>query len=390
MRSFRESEQALHDAARAQVGHDDFGDDAYLEGLRALLGSLDDDARLTPVGDLAIRGTLIDALKGRLHSERGWAASPACATVAIERPLVIIGLARTGTSALHHLLALDPALQGLPLWLAHTPRPRSPRAEWERDSDFCACDERMSALYQRSPQMRAIHHMAADQVDECWYLLSQSFAHSSWEANAYLPSYSKWWAQHDMRPAYERHRRNLQLIGQREPERRWLLKDSTHLFDLGAFLSVYPDAMIVHTHRDPVSVIASTCSLCWMAHEPLNEGADPASFGRATLALWQRAIDNSMAVRRRCDAAQFYDLQFRDFQRDPLAAIRDIYDHFGLPLSDVATTAMHRFRAENPPDKRGEHRYELDTWSLSVDEIRERFRPYVERFDIPLAEDLGR
>ena len=83
MRSFRESEQALHDAARAQVGHDDFGDDAYLEGLRALLGSLDDDARLTPVGDLAIRGTLIDALKGRLHSERGWAASPACATVAI-------------------------------------------------------------------------------------------------------------------------------------------------------------------------------------------------------------------------------------------------------------------------------------------------------------------
>ena len=387
MRSFRDSEAAFHDAARETVGYDDFGDTAYLEGLRVLLGSLDDDSRLTPLGDLAIRGMLVDALKARLHSERGWAASPACRTVAIERPLVIIGLARTGTSALHHLLAQDSALQGLPLWLAHTPKPRSPRAEWKGDPDFCACDQRMRALYERSPSMRSIHYMAADQVDECWYLLSQSFAHSSWQANTRVSSYSEWWARHDMRPAYERHRRNLQLIGQREPERRWLLKDSTHLFDLGAFLSVYPDAMIVHTHRDPVSVIASTCSLCWASHEPLNEGADPASFGSETLALWERAINNTMAVRRGCDAAQFYDLQFRDFKRDPLAAVRDIYDYFGLPLSDAAATAMSRFQADNPPDKHGEHQYELATWSLSAGEIRERFRPYVERFDVPLAPD---
>jgi hypothetical protein len=193
-----------------------------------------------------------------------------------------------------------------------------------------------------------------------------------------------------MRPAYERHKRNLQLIGHGQPERRWLLKDSTHLFDLGAFLEVYPDAMVVHTHRDPVPVIASTCSLCWAGHQPLNEGADPAAFGRSTLGLWQRAIDNTMAVRSQRDAAQFYDLQFRDFQRDPLAAIREIYAYFDLPLSDAAETAMSRFRADNPPDKRGEHRYELDTWALSGDEIYERFRSYIEHFDIPLAVGLGR
>ena len=90
-----------------------------------------------------------------------------------------------------------------------------------------------------------------------------------------------------------------------------------------------------------------------------------------------------MQVRGERDESQFYDLQFRDFQRDPLAAIRDIYDYFGLALSDAAEVAMHAFRADNPQGKHGEHRYALDQWGLSSDEIRERFRGYIERFDIP-------
>jgi hypothetical protein len=391
--TFRDSEQAFHDAASTRVGCGDFGDEAYLEGLRALLGSLDDDARLTPAGRLVMQGQIVDALAGRLHSERGRAEYPECAEARIERPLVIVGLARTGTSALHHLLAQDPALQGLELWLAGTPKPRPPRSAWPDDADYRACDERMSLMYERSPDMKAIHQMAAGQVDECWYLLSQSFAHSSFQANVRVPSYAEWWAGHDMRAAYERHRRNLQLIGHREPDRRWLLKDSTHLFDLGAFLDVYPDAMVVHTHRDPAPVIVSTCSLCWSAYQPLNEDPDPGEFGRNTLALWERAVRSAMEVRRRSDARgegeRFFDLRFRDFQRDPLAAIRAIYAHFGLELSYEAESAMRRHREANPPGKHGEHRYDASSWSLSPGEIRERFADYIGHFDIPTADAAG-
>lgn len=385
MPSFVESEGSFHEAAREAAGFGvqaDFGDEGYLEGLRALLHSLDNDATLSPIGQFAIRGMIVDALKARLYSERGWAENPEAANASIERPLVIIGLARTGTSALHHLLAQDPALQGLELWLAQTPKPRPPTSQWNEDADFLACAARMRAMYERSPEMLAIHRMAADQVDECWYLLGQTFAHSSWEANSNVSGYSKWWAQHDMRTDYARHKRNLQLIGHREPEKRWLLKDSTHLFDLRAFLSVYPDAMIVHTHRDPVSVIPSTCSLCWSARGPLNESTDVAAFGRSTLELWARAIDNTLAARAEAPASQFYDLKFEDFQRDPVLAIHDIYTYFGLPLSDETEAAFRNFREANPQGKHGEHTYSLDDWGLSESAIRERFSDYIERFDL--------
>ena len=383
MTGFLESEEALHAAARDACGLEDFGDDAYLEGLRALLESLDGDAALNPVGELTLRGSIVEALEGRLFSEHGWALHPGCADTPIEQPLVIIGLPRTGTSALHQLLSQDPALQGLAYWLSTTPKARPPREAWPDDPQFRACDERLRLVYERSPDMKAIHFMRADVVDECWRLLSQSFAHSSWQAWADVASYDRWWAQHDMRPAYERHRRNLQLIGHREPEKRWLLKDSTNLFDLEAFLSVYPGAMVIHTHRDPVSVIPSTASLCWASRASLNADADPVAFGRSTLALWARAIENTLEARGVRGEEQFYDLQFRDLQRDPLAAIRKIYDYFGLPVTDAAADAMQRFRADNPPGKHGEHSYQLKDWGLSEGEIRDRFARYVERFDIP-------
>ena len=157
MTAFVDSESELHEAARQATGLDDFGDDLYLEGLRALLHSLDTDARLTQIGESAIRGMIVGALEARLHSERGFAEHPSCASAPIERPLVIIGLARTGTSALHHLLSQDASLQGLDLWLAQTPKPRPAREQRGVDADFQACDARMRAIYERSPEMLAIH-----------------------------------------------------------------------------------------------------------------------------------------------------------------------------------------------------------------------------------------
>jgi len=383
MTGFLESEEALHAAARDACGLEDFGDDAYLEGLRALLDSLDRDAGLNPIGELTLRGSIVEALEGRLFSERGWALHPECADTPIEKPLVIVGLPRTGTSALHQLLSQDPALQGLAYWLSTTPKPRPPRAAWPDDPQFRACDERLRLIYERSPDMKAIHFMRADVVDECWRLLSQSFAHSSWHAWADVTRYDRWWAQHDMRPAYARHRHNLQLIGHREPEKRWLLKDSTHLFDLGAFLDVYPDARVVQTHRDPVKSVASVCSLCWAARRPLNENPDPAAFGKATLELWLRGVLGALEARRGRDPKQFFDLPFGTFQADPLAAVQSIYAHFGIEYTEAADANIRRFRANNPLGKHGAHAYDLDTWRLDPDEIRERFQPYVETFAVP-------
>lgn len=387
MNDFRASEEALHDAARASTGLDDFGDDAYREGLGALLDSLDSEARLTEVGDLVMKGMIVEALKGRLRSEASFARFPEASDAPIQKPVFIVGLPRTGTTALHHLMAQNPALQSLELWLTGAPKPRPARDTWPDDADFVASDAQTRALYERSPDMKAIHFMSAELPDECWRLFSQDFAHSSWEASATIPSYSKWWAGHDMRPAYRRHRKNVQVIGHREPDRPWLLKDATHLFAVDALLDVYPDARIVQTHRDPKRLIGSVCSLCWSSRRPLNVDEDPNAFGRSTLALWERAILSTMAIRRERPDAEFYDLPFEKFVADPVGVVAEIHERFDLPYSADAEARVTKFHQDNPPGKHGGHTYRLEDWGFESGEILERFRAYVREFDIPVSEE---
>jgi hypothetical protein len=192
-----------------------------------------------------------------------------------------------------------------------------------------------------------------------------------------------------MTPVYRRHLRNVQLIGHREPEKRWLFKDATHLFAPQSMFEVYPDALIVQTHRDPVDLIPSVCSLCWSARDALNEGTDVQEFGRSALALWERSIFTMMEARKDLDPGQFYDLDFERFVADPLESIREIYAHFDLDYSPAAEQAILQFRADNPRGKHGQHSYTLEQWGLDREDIVERFRPYTDAFGIglnPVAE----
>ena len=196
------------------------------------------------------RAFLRGALAARLLSEAAWARHPGYAEVGIERPIFVTGLPRTGTTALHRLLAADPAHQGLEMWLTEVPQPRPPRETWAGDPVF----RRIQAAYERHhvahPEFMGVHYMAADQVEECWQLLRQSMRSVSYECLAHLPAYSAWLAGQDWTGAYRRHRRNLQLIGLPDRGRRWVLKNPSHLFALDALLRVYPDALVIQTHRD--------------------------------------------------------------------------------------------------------------------------------------------
>ena len=91
----------------------------------------------------------------------------------------------------------------------------------------------------------------------------------------------------------------------------------------------------------------------------------------------------ALETRRGRDPKQFFDLPFGTFQADPLAAVQSIYAHFGIEYTEAADANIRRFRANNPLGKHGAHAYDLDTWRLDPDEIRERFQPYVETFAVP-------
>jgi len=357
----------------------DFGGDDYREGLSVLLRSYAEDERLTELGRKVKRAELRGALVARLVSEAGLRRVQPDDTV-IERPIFVTGLPRTGTTALHRLLAADPAHQGLEQWLCDMPQPRPPRETWTSNPVFQQIQAGFDRFYAAKPDFAGVHYIAADTVEECWQLLRQSAMSVSYESLGHVPSYSAWLSEQDWTRAYHRHRRNLALIGANEPEKRWVLKNPSHLFALDALLAVYPDALIVQTHRDMRTTLASSCSLSALATEGYSERFVGDVIGRDQLDLLGRGAELFMAARERHDAAHFYDVQYPELVRDPVGVVEQVYRHFDMPWTPAARAAVVAEDAASRSGSRApRHTYALADFGLDPDEVGERFAAYTAR-----------
>jgi sulfotransferase family protein len=364
----------LHAAATKITGLAAFGADNYRDGLAVLLDSYARDASLTAKGTRVTRALLRGALVARLLSEAAWAQHPEYADVGIEQPVFVTGLPRTGTTALHRLLTADPANQGLEVWLTQAPQPRPPRETWASNPVFQYIQAGFERHHVSYPEFMAVHYMAADQVEECWQLLRQSMRSISYECLAHLPGYSSWLAGQDWTAAYRRHRRNLQLIGLPDAGRRWVLKNPSHLFALDALLQVYPDALVIQTHRAPREAIASVCSLAAQVSAGWSTTFGGEVIGRDQLETWARGLDCFTAVRAARDPAQFYDVAYDEFVTDPIGTVEAVYGYFGLTLTDPAVAAMRGLCEQNAGAARPAHRYALADFGLTGEQVDERFQ----------------
>lgn len=364
----------LHASAARITGLEDFGPDDHREGLGVLLESYLREANLTPRGNKMKRTFLRGALTARLLSEQAWKDHPEHADVPIEQPIFVTGLPRTGTTALHRLLTADPAHQGLEVWLTEVPQPRPPQRSWPDDPVFQAIQQAYAQQHVERPEFMGLHYMSAEQVEECWQLLRQSIRSISYECLAHIPSYSSWLSGQDWTPAYRRHKRNLQLIGLPDRDRRWVLKNPSHLFALDALLEVYPDAIVIQTHREPKTAMASMCSLAAKATEGWSTTFRGSTLGTDQLDLWSRGLREFTAARRRHPHARFYDVHYDDFVAEPVGTVERIYDHFGLPLDDAVRSAMHDLHDQSTTGvAKPAHRYRLADFGLSGEQVDERF-----------------
>lgn len=377
---FVDVEALLHETAARDVGCHDFGDDSYREGLRVLLAAYDNEAKFTPFGRKAAKIQLTETLKKRLRAERAWKENPEVLQAEIRRPIVILGLVRTGSTALHYLMGQDPGIQALPYWLACQPQPRPPRSQWEDHPDFRAAAAEIDFMYQADPSLKTIHFMRADLPEECRHLMAQSFTDDGFEVCATVPSYSHWYEAKHLKDTYVRHRKLIQLIGSTDPERRWLLKYPVHMRHLKAFLEVYPDACIVQTHRDPATVFRSYCNLVASFRSLYESDVDREDITRKQLEIWAAGAEEAIEVRRNCDPAQFYDLFFSDFMSDPVGAVKSIYRHFGQVLSEEGDRKLVEWNEANPQSKHGRHDYQRKETGVSDSEILDRFATYMDHF----------
>ncbi|MDP9092678.1 MAG: sulfotransferase [Actinomycetota bacterium] len=369
----------LHAAATRMTGLTDFGEGSeYLEGLGVLLESYARDERLTALGYKAHRAALRGALAARALSEAAFVSNPRYREVRIERPIFVTGLPRTGTTALHRLLCEDPRHQGLQMWLTQVPQPRPPRESWAANPIYAHMQENFERHYIENPEFMGVHFMSADMVEECWQILRQSMLSIAYETLAYLPTYSAWLRQQDWTPAYARHKRNLQLIGLNDAGKRWVLKNPSHLFALDALFATYPDALVVQTHRDPRTIVASSSSLSAQACAGQSEKFVGEVIGRTQLELWARGAELFQDARARYEPAQFIDVDYQDFVKDPLGTVELIYAHFGIDLPGVSQRAIAAVHAQSHTgDRRPSHQYSLADFGLTGEEVDERFAKYL-------------
>jgi hypothetical protein len=371
---------ALVDAACAQTGLEDFGGDSYREGLERLVASLRDEAQLSELGEAAIANIISGALVNRLRVTAWIAEHPELLATPIERPIAVLGMPRTGTTLLTELLHRDPANRSLMRWESTDSVPPPEPDEFENGARVEAARVAAGMLDELNPGFRAIHYEAPDGPTECVTLLAQDFKSLLWETLANIPSYSDWLLDTDQHSAYEYHRRALQLLQSRTPG-RWALKTPHHCLALDALVGQYPDVVLVMTHRDPVAVVGSLCSLVRSLTGTFSDVDHDAYINAHWTDVAVELVSRVMAWRDGHGDARFVDVAYQELTSDPIGVVRKIYAHDGTELNADAEAAMRRYLAEHPQGEHGAHQYDAGALGLDAGELRERFAAYRDRFD---------
>ena len=380
------SEAALLNAARANTGLDDFGDNAdWREGFSLLVGCLRDEARLHKVGRLIAFSDVVRNLENRLRVTDDVKRHPEILEQRIVKPLFVVGLPRTGSTILHDIMSKDPANRVPMTWECHNMSPPPERATFDTDPRIAVCDENLNkTAFTFMPQFRAIHEMGALLAQECVILNCFDFKSISFAHMFRIPTYERWVESTDLTSLYRTHKRQLQYMQWRNPRERWVLKSVGHLWGLDAIYDVYPDAQVVMTHRDPVKLVASHCSLVSTALGMSSSIVDKKEVGACWSASWEDAMRRGVAFRKsgRQEAVTVFDMHFSELVADHLGVVQRIYNHFGLELTDVAKERMRDFIASNPKDRHGTHRYTIQEFGLDALRERERYRFYKDYFQV--------
>jgi hypothetical protein len=355
--------------AQERTGLSDFGLDGWQQGLDRLVGALGTDVG-DPAAVAAIEDLIVNRLVKRLEIQEWWQTHPAEVDRPIEGPLVILGMPRTGTTALHHLLAIDPKLRFARKWELDQPIPPP-------ESDTEVQDPRRLSV---SPQRSVQHVSTVDGPTEDRRIHELAFNDN--EGVLPVPSFTKWWRTSDHSAAMAFHARVLGILHSRRPPSRWLLKDPLYLFQLREFSAQYPDARFVVTHRDPVSVIPSTCSVILSSRRLrlADWKSDPIELGREALDFFPDGVRQAAVARAALGEDRFLDVSQRDLETDAVRTAERIYEFAGLQLSGQVRAAMGSWAAENKPGSRGEHRYSPEEYGLTPEDIRVAFADYLDQF----------
>ncbi len=369
------------------AGSDDFGADfdekeTWREGLDLLCEGFGGEARLNDLGVEIAALDIVRALKNRLQVVDWRKKHPEVAQQRIERPIFIVGQPRTGTTILFDLLAQDPQLRPPLTWEVDTPLPVPQPDTYETDPRIAETQAGLEMSEQIIPGFMSWHPMGAQVGQECVRITASQFCSMIFSVQYRLPTYYRWLLyEADHRQAYRWHRIFLQHL-QSGVGGQWLLKSPAHLWTLDSLVETYPDAVVVQTHRDPLTVIASISALTNHLRRMASDETSIADCAMQSCEEIVVGLQRGMALRESLPPGQVIDVQFTDFMRDPFATIRSLYGRMNRELTPIAEQRMRDHLAAHPGDGGGGRYCWADT-GLDAEQLREQVTAYQERYHVP-------
>jgi len=365
--------------ARKQAENDIDIETSLEAALRCLLGDLENEAALKPIGRLIAWNDLkrLLAHRARLADDRQrW---PRIAAETVTRPIFITGLPRSGTTLLHGLLASDPQLRAPLTWEVMAPSPPPGVCQPRQLNKRVARARRQLRWFDRlAPGFQAVHEVGAELPQECIAITAYALLSLRFVVTYRLPNYLDYLARADMREAYRYHRTFLQQLQFDRAPLRWVLKAPGHLPCLDALAEVYPDAIVIQTHRDPATTLPSLASLRVAARSAFATDVDREEVGREVTGYWADALQQSMAVRQ-AGSVEIVDVDYNQLVGDPQTTLERVYQQTGLDWSERDAQRVRAYLARNPQGKHGRHEYRAEDFGLSEAHLSDVFHDYRKR-----------
>jgi len=369
------------DQAKSETGLSDLGEPLFFEGLNRLIDSINNEANLNEIGIQAQPIRIQGLLTNRLRFEEDLKKFPEILDQEIIAPIVIVGLPRTGSTMTHRLLASDPNHTAMLWWEGRYPAllPGEKRGDIEARMELGKAE--VDAVVAASPEALDIHPWDYKGADEEILLLEHNFLSTVPESFMALPSYSEWIEEQDHTLAYEDLKKFIQYLQWQNPGRekkRWVLKSPHHLGFIDKMISVFPDAKIIQTHRDPIKTVPSFCSMCANLFEPLTTNFDKVFIGKHWSNKLTRALNHCMNISEQ-HPNNFLDLEFLNMIKDPIDEMKKIYEFIGEPFGEKTEVAMEAWREENKHEM-GAHKYSLEEYDLTESQINDNFAKYQQKY----------
>jgi hypothetical protein len=362
---------------------DDFGDRQFVDGLERVLRGFVDEAQLSPLGEQLAFGGVVNMLVNRLRYVRDIAARPEILDEPIDRPIVILGLPRTGTTKLQRILSQSPQALSMLYWHMMNPAPFPDEVPGHPEARIAAAREAVAMITEQFPDFVARHPTEAEVPDEEVLLMQGSFQCVVTWLFARMPSFYDFSMNTDQRPLYRYLRGQMQYMqwqrgGARA--RSWIMKSPCHTGVIDTLLEVFPDAVLVHCHRAVEEIIPSMSGLTEAMRRVYSDRVDPAVIGPEMLDYFGSTMDRYLELRDALPAGRVLDLHYRDIIDDGTDAVRRVFAHAGRVADDVTLARVRAFEAEKPQHYLGTYRSPPERYQLDIPSIQTRFAAYRQRF----------